>query len=120
MPATASTPSGPHSGDLGPDLREGSQRYGRDDGVKYLEQVSSLPLAEVPDSFGILPHRFPHDIALRSGQSGGCLAKPIHRLLIEGECELYHTKTILPYLPTVKRDSWQPPRPSPLGRVSPS
>jgi hypothetical protein len=104
MSTAAPTASGPDRSDLRSDLREGPWGNGREDGIKHLEQMFPLLLAEVADPLRVLPDRLADDITLRSGQSGGSLAEAIHRRLIKGERQLDHSGTISPYSTRVKRD----------------
>lgn len=78
MCAAALAPSGPTCGDLGSDQGQGPWGNGGNDGVKDLEQVSPLLLAEGADPLRVLPNRLADNIALRSTQPGSRLSEPIH------------------------------------------
>jgi hypothetical protein len=87
-----------------PDSREFSIRApcspARDSGhnlIEHLEQPQPLPLAEAPDSLCVVLDSFPDDRALRLLKPCGCLPELGHRRLVQGESQLYHTATILPY-----------------------
>ena len=106
--SAAPTPSASDCSDLRSYLRERPWGNGGDNGIKHLEEMPPLLLAEVADPLRVFPNRLADNIALRPGQPGGGLAEATHSRLIEGERQLDHTGTISPYLNPVKEDRLSP------------
>ena len=65
--------------------------------LEHTEQLQPLALTQPVGACGVFHDGFPDDVALGLAEARSCASKLFNGLVVQRECGLNHTATILPY-----------------------